>query len=199
MELREALSQISRISEHIARSEKFVGYRSASTAFTGVVAILAAGVQWMCGIDSVEQYLELWIIAAVISLSVVAAEMVWRCRRSESVLQRETTIAAAEQFVPCLAAGLLVTIVIVQVSPNALWMLPGLWAVLFSMGIYSSRRMLPRGAGLVGGYYLLAGACCLRWCAGQVIPSGLAMAGTFGCGQFMAAGLLYWSAERKHG
>jgi len=175
-----------------------VGYRSASTAFTGLVALAAAGVQWEWGADvTVERYLALWIGAAVVSLVVVGAEMVVRCRRSQSELQRENTIAAAEQFVPCLAAGFLVTLVIAQSARGEVWMLPGLWGVLFAMGIYSSKRMLPRGAGIIAGFYLLAGVVDLRFMAREGVPTAWAMAGTFGMGQLMAAGLLYFAVERK--
>ena len=39
MELREALTQIAEIRQQMARGEVFRGYRAATTAFSGVVAL----------------------------------------------------------------------------------------------------------------------------------------------------------------
>src|SRR5438105_823470 len=198
MELREALSQISQIREQIACDREFTGYRPFTTAFSGAVAIGAAAIQLALDPLTAGQYLALWIGAAFVSVSIVASEMIWRARRSDSALQRDTTVAAAEQFIPCLAAGGLLTLALVLFAAQNLWMLPGLWAVLFSMGIYSSRRMLPRGAGLIAAYYLLAGliSLCLASTSHEFCAS--AMAWEFGVGQFLAAILLF-GVERKHG
>jgi hypothetical protein len=78
-------------------------------------------------------------------------------------------------------------------------MLPGLWAMLFSMGIFASRRLLPRGMELIGGFYLLAGLLCLALTPESSPPWPWTMALTFGTGQLLAAILLYVRLERGHG
>ena len=45
MELREALCQITEIRRQMARSEVFRGYRSLTVGSSGLLALLAAGVQ----------------------------------------------------------------------------------------------------------------------------------------------------------
>ena len=50
---------------------------------------------------------------------------------------------AVEQFLPALGAGLLLTFTLQRVAPAQLWMLPGLWQVIFSLGIFASCRFLP--------------------------------------------------------
>ena len=77
-------------------------------------------------------------------------------------------------------------------------MLPGLWAILFSLGVFASFRLLPRPTYWVGVYYLMAGACCLAWAQGEAAFSPWAMGLTFGIGQFLAAAILYWNLERDH-
>ena len=56
MQLHEALTQISEIRSQIARSETFRGYRSVTTAFTAVLAVLTSAVQarWVTEYHPVE-------------------------------------------------------------------------------------------------------------------------------------------------
>lgn len=206
MELRDALTQIAEIRQQMARAEVFRGYRSATTAFSAVVAVAAAGVQQYWQTDDhllPWRVLYLWAAAAAVSLIVVAAEMIFRYRRNPSALQRQLTLAAVEQFVPCLVAGALMTYVLSCVAAyNTLWMLPGLWAMLFSLGVFASRRVLPKGTALVGAWYLMAGVLCLMYHKQQFREQfnfAKQMALTFGGGQLLAAGVLYWMLERRHG
>ena len=165
MELRDALTQISEIRQQMAQSQVFRGYRSATTAFSAVVALAASALQarWFPqdSWENLDRSLYIWLAAAALSLLVVGAEMAIRYRRSASALQREVTLMAVEQFAPCLVAGALMTYAMATFAGSSLSMLPGLWALLFSLGVFASRRVLPRGAFLVGAYYLLAGVLCI--------------------------------------
>ena len=108
MELREALTQIAEIRQQMARSQVFRGYRSVTTAFSALVALVAAGIQEYVLPESDRNswhMLYLWLGAAVLSLVVVGVEMAIRYRKAQSVLQREITLVAVEQFAPCLVAG----------------------------------------------------------------------------------------------
>jgi hypothetical protein len=187
MELREALTQISEIRQHMARGEVFRGYRSATTAFSAFVALAASAVQayWFPRND--RQALYIWLVAAALSLVVVGAEMVIRYRRSQSPLQREITLLAVEQFAPCLVAGALMTYALSDWAGYSFSMLPGLWGILFSLGVFASRRVLPRGAFVVGAYYLLAGVLCIALRGPGRFS--IEMAAMFGGGQLLAAGV----------
>src|SRR5882724_11274790 len=108
MELRVALTQISEIRHQLARTEVFRGYRAMPVAFSGVLALAAAGFQaaWIRDPTSeLSAYLTLWIGAAVVSLVATGAEMLIRARNSPSSYTRQITWLAVEQFVPCLVAG----------------------------------------------------------------------------------------------
>lgn len=206
MELHEALSQISEIRQQMARSQVFRGYRSATTAFTALVAAGAAGAQALWVPDpsrQVTQYLLVWCGAALVGLVVVGTEMALRSHRSGSPLQRQFTLLAVDQFMPAIVAGGLLTLVIEQFAREAVWMLPGLWAILFSLGVFASRRFLPRGVFVIGAYYLLAGLWCLTLdrSPGGTHPalSLWTMGLLFGFGQLLAAGVLWWTLEREHG
>jgi hypothetical protein len=199
MELREALTQISEIRQQMARTEVFRGYRAMPVAFSGLLALAAGGFQAVWIREPAAQmtsYLTLWVGAAVVSALAAGSEMAHRYRHSSSAWGREITWLAVEQFLPCLVAGGLLTFVLVRFAPESLWMLPGLWQVLFGLGIFASCRLLPRATFGVAVFYLCTGLACLALARGDAAFSPWAMALPFGVGQFLAAGVLYSTLER---
>jgi hypothetical protein len=199
MELRQALAQVSEIREHLARTEVFRGYRSLTVAFSGVVGVIAAVVQayWLPQpTERLVAYLLLWSGAAAINLVVVGVEIGYRARLARMALARRTTIFAVEQFLPSLMAGGLLTLVIVQRASASAWMLPGLWAILFSLGIFASCRLLPRAVSVAGAWYLVGGVLALAWGQGEAALSPWIMGMTFGVGQLLTAVILHFSLER---
>jgi hypothetical protein len=197
MELREALTQISEIRRQVARTEVFQGYRAVPVAFSGVLALAVAFFQQMWLSDPAHNltvYLSTWVGAALVSMLATIVEMVLHYRREGSHLTRETTWLAIGQFLPCVAAGGLLMFVLVGYAPECLWMLPGLWALLFSLGIFASYRLLPRPTFYVAVFYMCAGTLCLT--LGPAALSPWAMGVPFGLGQLFAAAILYWTLER---
>ena len=201
MELREALTQISEIRLQLARTEVFRGYRAMPVAFSGGVAVLAAFIQAATIPDPVVQigpYLVLWIGAAVVSALAAGLEMMIRARNSSSSMTRELTWLALEQFCPSLVAGALLTVVLFRASTESLWMLPGLWQILYSLGIFASCRLLPRPTFWVGVFYLGTGLAVLALAHGETALSSWSMGLPFGVGQMLAALVLYRTLERDH-
>jgi hypothetical protein len=201
MELREALTQISEIRLQLARTEVFRGYRAMPVAFSGAVALVAALIQAVTITDPMVQigpYLALWIGAAVVSGLAAGLEMIIRARNASSPLTRELTWLALEQFCPCLLAGALLTIVLVRATPASLGMLPGLWQIVYSLGIFASCRLLPKATFWVAVFYLGAGLAVLALGQGEAALSPWAMGVPFGAGQFLAAAVLYRTLERDH-
>ncbi|HEX7450483.1 MAG TPA: hypothetical protein VF306_23185 [Pirellulales bacterium] len=199
--LDEALAQISNIRAHLARTETFRGYRSTIVGFSAVAAFAAAALQATIiphPERATKAYLLLWIGAAALSLIVAAVEISVRCARAASPLSVRHTWLAIEQFVPCLVAGALLTAVLVRYESQHLSMLPGLWSIVFSLGVFASWRLLPRRAFWVAVWYLVAGAACLALARGDAALSPWAMIGTFGVGQTLATAILY-STERNDG
>ena len=199
MRLNDALAQLSDIRGHLARTETFRGYRSRIVGFSALAAFIAAALQAAFLPDparATHEYLTLWIGAAALCLAVAAAEMSLRCARAASPLSIRHTRLALEQFLPCLAAGAVLTAVLVRSASETVWMLPGLWSIVFSLGIFASGRLLPRPAICVAVYYLAAGAVCLAMARDEWALSPWAMAGTFGVGQTLSAAILYITLER---
>lgn len=201
MELRDALTQITEIRLQMARTEVFRGYRAVPAAFSGAVALAAATVQAVAIHDPVQQinmYLGLWIGAAVLSTMSAVFEMGVRARNASSSLTRELTFLAMEQFCPCLVAGALVTMVVVRSAHECVWILPGLWQVLYSLGIFASCRLLPQSMFGVAVFYLISGLGTLALTRGENALSPWAMGLPFCVGQLLAAAMLYRTLERDH-
>jgi predicted membrane channel-forming protein YqfA (hemolysin III family) len=183
----------------LARTEVFRGYRAAPVAFSGLLALAAASVQAAWITDPASQipaYLALWVGSAVVSGLAAGAGMALRGREPAAAWRRRITWLAIEQFVPCLVAGGLLTAVLVLSAPEALWMLPGLWQVLFSLGVFASCRLLPRATFGVAAFYLATGCLCLVLARDDMALSPWAMGIPFGLGQLYAAAVLYWTLER---
>ena len=143
MQLNEALRQISDIREQMARSEVFRGYRSITVGFSGAAGLSAAAFQpqW---VESPEielgRYLVLWLGVATASLLVAGTEMYCRARAGGPGLARQQSLLAVEQFLPCVVVGALLTLCIYRGAPDVAWMLPGLWSLIFGLGIFASCR-----------------------------------------------------------
>ncbi|MCI0639516.1 MAG: hypothetical protein L0Y70_10610 [Gemmataceae bacterium] len=201
MDLHEALTQISEIRQQVARTEVFRGYKAAPVALSGGVALVAALLQatWLpVPAADLGAYLTLWIGAALVSLIATGVAMVLHCKYAASALTRTTALLAVGQFAPSIVAGGLLAFVLWHNAPETLWMLPGLWAMLFGLGVFASYRLLPRAIFWVGVHYVVTGAFVLAWAKGAWAFSPWAMAIPFGVGQLLAAAILYWTLERRY-
>jgi hypothetical protein len=197
MELREALTQISEIRQRVAQSEVFRGYRAVPVAFSGLLALATAAVQMVYlpePASNASAYLALWVGAALVSLLATGLELAMHHRHARSPLARQLTWLALRQFAPCLAAGGLVMFAVVTYAPDILWMLPGLWAMLFSLGIFASYRLLPKPTFWVALFYMIAGVMLLSLRVDALSPWAMGL--PFGAGQLFAAAVLYWTLER---
>jgi hypothetical protein len=192
-DLHKALGDISSIRRQMAHSTQFRGYGPATLAATGVIALLAASWQSMWLPDPanhVKAYLGLWISTAVLSAALTGVQMYTRTRRMHSGLSDEMIRMAVEQFLPALGTGILITIALVRFVPSVLWMLPGLWQVIFSLGIFSSCRFLPRPMVAAGGWYLITGLVCIALGDSRALAPWTMGLG-YGAGQLLVACILF--------
>lgn len=199
MDVHEALRQISEIRQQMAQSEVFRGYRSLTVGFSGALGIVGAAIQqyWVAEPEAaLGRYVGLWLCLAIISLIVVGVEMYWNAQMSGPGLARDTTILAVAQFLPCIVVGALITMCIYFKAPQVAWTLPGLWSLVFSLGVFASYRLLPRQAFWVGVYYALCGCLCLIEGQGENSLASWQMGLSFGGGQLFGAAILYWNLER---
>jgi hypothetical protein len=196
-DLNRALGDISSIRRQMARSTEFRGYGPATLAATGVFAIAASAAQTRWLVDPanhISTYLSIWIATAVLSAALIGTQMLTRSRRMHSEMADEMIRMAVEQFLPSVGAGALITLVIVRFVPTTVWMLPGIWQVVFSLGVFSSCRFLPRPMAAAGVWYLLTGLFCIALADGRAL-SPWAMGIPYGAGQLLVAGILHFAAK----
>jgi hypothetical protein len=73
-------------------------------------------------------------------------------------------------------------------------MVPGLWQIIFSLGIFSSSRFLPRPILLAGAWYLFSGLLCIALGGSRALaPWTMGLA--YGAGQLLVAGILFLNAQ----
>lgn len=201
-DLYRALAEIDAIRGQMARGTEFRGYGPATLAATGVLALAAAIVQSRVlkspGHD-VSAFVAIWVATAAIAVIIIGVETITRTRRVHSDLATQMMHSAVEQFLPALLAGFLLTVVILRSAPQNAWMLPGLWQVMFSLGVFSSCRFLPRQMFAVGVWYLAAGLVCLALGNAGSPLSPWAMGVPFGIGQLLVAAILQFGYRDADG
>lgn len=196
-DLDKALADIFAIRSQIAAGTAFRGYGPAAIATTAGLALLTTIAQSIWLDDPNSQLLAFfagWIVTALVSALLIGLEMRARSRRHHSGLADEMIRQAVEQFVPAGVAGALLAVTLWMFAPATLWMLPGLWQILVSLGIFASVRMLPRSVGLVGAWYFVAGFSVLAFTSDSQSVSPLTMGLPFVIGQLLMAFVLRFAS-----
>lgn len=178
----------------VARATEFRGYGPVTLAATGLFAMAggAAQARWLPDpAGHFPVYLAIWITTAAISAALIGTHMRARTQRVHSGLANEMIAMAVEQFLPSAAAGALLTLIFALAIPGSVWMLPGLWQLIFSLGVFSSCRFLPRPMLGAGVWYLMTGLGCMAL-AGNRSLSPWAMAVPYGAGQLLVAAILFY-------
>lgn len=192
-DLNRALTDISVIREQLARGTEFRGYGPAALAATGVLALVVAAAQarWLKDPAAhVYLYVSLWVVTAALSLLVIGMETIQRSRRAHGDLAVPMLQSALEQFLPAIVAGGLLTVALLRAAPQSLWMLPGLWQIVFSLGVFASCRFLPRPMFMAGVWYLACGLGCLALVPPELRFSAWVMGVPYGVGQLLVARIL---------
>jgi hypothetical protein len=193
-ELQRALSEIHSIRSQVARGTEFRGYGPASIALSGVLALLVAAVQaqWQAKHESMSltAWVAVWAGTAAVSIFLTGIDTFARARRVHRGFAREMVQSAVEQFLPAMMVGFLLTVVMMSVAPQQGWLLPGLWELIFSLGVFASCRFLPRQMFVVGVWYLGSGLFCLAAASTARALSPWMMGVPFGVGQLMVAAVL---------
>jgi len=198
-ELQRALSEIHSIRNQVARGTEFRGYGPASIALSGLLAMVVAAVQtqWTAKHGKIDLmvWVAVWAGTAAISVLLTGIDTFARARRVHMGFAREMIQAAVEQFLPAVMVGFLLTVVMIEVAPQDCWMLPGLWELIFSLGVFASCRFLPRQMFAVGVWYLAAGLFCLAAGSSPKALSPWMMGIPFGVGQLLVAAVLQFGYE----
>jgi len=195
-DLDKALADIFVIRSQIAAGTAFRGYGPAAMAATGVLALVTATAQYLWLGDPSGQPLIFfagWAAAALVSVGIIGVEMQARSRRHHSGLADAMIVQAVEQFLPAGAAGAVLAVVLGRYAPETLWMLPGLWQLLVSIGIFASARSLPGSVRIAAAWYFVAGLATLVLASADHALSPWTMGLPFAIGQFLMAAILHFA------
>jgi hypothetical protein len=196
-DLDKALADIIAIRSQLAAGTAFRGYGPATMAATSVIALATSILQHLFLADPAADpliFLLGWAAAAVVSLAMIGIEMGARSRRHHSGLADAMIHQAVEQFLPAGVAGILLAVLLWKFATEALWMLPGLWQVLTSLGVFASVRSLPRTVALAGAWYFMAGFAVLLLASTTHTLSPWTMGLPFAIGQALMAAILYFAS-----
>lgn len=196
-DLDKALADIFAIRSQIAAGTAFRGYGPATMAVTAGLALATALLQFWWLDDPSGHPLTFfagWAAAALVSAGMIWTEMQARSRRHHSGLADAMIHQAVEQFLPAFVAGVLLAVMLWKFAAEALWMLPGLWQVLVSLGVFASVRSLPRTVGFAGAWYFVAGFAVLLLASQSHALSPWTMGLPFVIGQLLMAAILHFAS-----
>jgi len=141
------------------------------------------------------QYVALWLSTGVVCAALIATQMVTRAGRMHSIMADEMVRRAVAQFLPAGIAGAMLPFVLLRVPRDVFWMLPGLWQIVFSLGVFASCRCLPRSMLLVGVWFLLTGMGSIAMAGNGALAPGV-MGGAYALGMGLVALIHSWSARK---
>lgn len=191
-DVHKALAEIDYVKRQMARAVVFRGFAPVTLLVTAALAGLAGALQAFAvpaPSDAPGTYVMLWTGTAVLAVGLIGASAVPRARARHGGLASGMMHGTLEHFLPVAVVAALVTAVVTRSTPELVWMLPGLWQVFLSLGVFAATASLPQAMRVVGLWYLLSGLICLSWPAIAVSPLG--MAGPFVIGQTSAAAVLF--------
>jgi hypothetical protein len=197
--LTDALACLADIHAHLARGEVYRGLESRPVFASGLlgIAFALAQLQWL-PLSDATLFTWYWLLAAgCCALVGISGAVVHYVLEEDQVARRRARIVAG-QFVPCVIAGCLLPVALLPNLEHLVGLLPGLWALLYALGIFSTRPYMPRSTGWVGLYFLLAGVLLVALLPRATVPSPWAIAGVFALGQMTLAWVLHRNTEREN-
>ena len=197
-DLNQALVDIRNIRRQVAQATEFRGYGPLTLSATAVLALLAGAAQsrWIPEPASQPvEYVALWLTTGVLCAALIATQMLTRARRLHSGMADEMIRMAVAQFLPAGIAGAILPFVLLHVTGSVFWMLPGMWQIVFSLGVFASCRSLPRPMLLVGVWFLLTGLGCIALGDARALAP-VTMSGAYVIGMLLVAAIHYFSARK---
>ncbi len=194
MNTRQALSNIREISDILARTQHTSCIRPAPIACTAVVAFVAA---WLsdASVDPVRvgdaSFVAYWLGIAVLCAMIITIDLGMRYWSTDSELQRGRTRISIYQFSPFLLIGGFVTLCLFPTQEQPRSLLPGLWCIIVSLGIFATLNNAPRAMIFPAAFYAIIGGLFLRFGEWTIGFGSWSMGFAFGIGQLWTAVILW--------
>ena len=199
MHIHQALADVRQIQAVLAKTERFRLLRATTVAATALLAFFGAALQaWSVGDASEDPlaYFVYWSVIAAAGAGCAILATAWRYWGRPTSWDRALWFEASRSFVPALAVGGLLTAVIALRHPGAATLLPGIWSMLFGLGVWATTRIFPRSMSGAALYYFVVGVVALVF-ADNWPFSPLWMAAAFGGGQLLMCGVLAYEERQQ--
>jgi len=194
----QALDRIEEIHAQMAKGEVFRGYRPVPVALAGAIGLLAGWLQpRFVPEGDAARFLAFWLTIALLNIALNGTVIAAGYARCPSRFARRHTRQVVGQFVPCLLAGAAVSVSLPAADAGLARLLPGLWALLFGLGVFASRPYLARATGWVALFFVVAGTALLAFPGRDLARLGLAHGAVFGAGLLAAALVLHLDVPRE--
>lgn len=200
-DLNKALADIADIRLQLAAGTMFRGFGPAVIAATGGIALALTLIQvaWPSRlVAEPTTFITTWIVVASICAAIIGIEMYARTRRHHSGLADAMLFNAVENFLPMGFAGAALAIVVLNYAPDTTWMLPGLWQLLVSLGLFAAVRFLPRAIAVAAAWYFISGIAVLILASQERSLSPWLMGIPFTVGQLLLAAILHVAYGDEH-
>jgi hypothetical protein len=195
-----ALADILEIRSQIAAHTIFRGYGPVAISITGILGFSMALAQSTLPIAPTPLwFIAEWLGTAALCIAVIGIEMQGRSRRLHSGLADTMIHQSAEQFMPAAAASVAMPALLLMFSPQNVWMMPGLWQIFVSLGLFASLQNMPRNMILAGAWYFVSGFAFLLMGSLTHALMPWTMGLPFLGGQLLMAAILYFSAGGRDG
>ncbi|MEO1456696.1 MAG: hypothetical protein AAFV49_03895 [Pseudomonadota bacterium] len=191
----DALAEIASVRQQMARRTTFRGFGPQVLILTAVLAVGAGIAQSPVAGGSVKGFIAWWSFVAAMSVGLIAAVAWHRARVFHDALAHSICATTALAFLPAGIAGAALALAVARVFPEAAPIIPGLWQVTLSLGVFAAAPSLPAGMRLVAGWYLISGVVCVLLAEPGGVPAPLMMALPFAIGQTIAASV-FLTSER---
>jgi hypothetical protein len=159
-DLERALLDIAEVRERLAVTQTFKGYSGAAAAFSGILALIAGGVQAKIvpapsDAHGMRIYFAIWLVCCAASVIVNYGAIAHWFASDVSIRDRWQTRTVGLSILPALVVGGALSFALIRAEQGAL--LPGLWYCCYGAGLFASRTMIPRAVVPMAAIFLLAG------------------------------------------
>jgi hypothetical protein len=196
--LNQALVDIRSIRRQVAQATEFRGYGPLTLSATALFALLAGAAQahWLPNPAAHPTlYVALWLTTGILSAALIATQMLTRANRLHSGMADEMIRIAVAQFLPAAIAGIILPFVLLHTTQSVFWMLPGLWQIIFSLGVFASCRGLPRPMLLAGVWFFITGVTCIALGDTRALAPAT-MSWPYAIGMALVAAIHFLSAKK---
>jgi hypothetical protein len=195
----DAMNKISEIYSQLSKTGVYRGYKPHVIAFSGIISIIAAILKpYLILTQTSMNFIIYWVIIAVINLTICTLMILYQYFFKENQFERQKTLIIMIQFIPMIIAGGIATIFLSYNDGTSILLLPGIWAILFGMGIFNVRPYLTNLTIIAAIFYFISSIVLFYLKFYHVNLLSIGMGLTFGIGQLLSAFILYWSIEKNN-